>query len=319
MTNGARWLAGEVRHVLGPSDDGEVVEDLAVDEVGHGVPCAPGGETGELRLQRAVPDGVEDRLIRPGRGVEGDLAAGVAPALGELRFSVAHDHEDRPGDAEVVEGAAAGGEALLEGGEDHGLVVGPRGERVEQDAVAALSGQGQHGRPDAGQPDGDGMVVGFGYPERRHQRVPVVGTFVVEPLTGAPGLPDRRQRLEEVAHLLDRPAPRHREPSLDVGLHLAAEPEPEPAAGYVGQLPGGLGDGHRAAGEGYGDGRADLGRARGGGGGVAVQERVVARLGDPHRAVPGGLGGGCLRADRGQPLGVQEGVDHGRAASTGLR
>ncbi len=294
-----------------------MVEDLAVDEVRHGVPLAPGGELGELRLQRSVPDGVEDRLVRPGRGVEGDLAAGVTAALGELRFGVAHDHEHRPGDAEVVEGAAARREAFLEGGEDHRLVVGPGGERVEQDAVATLSGQGQHGRADPRQPHGDGMVVGFGHPERRHQRVAVVRPFVVEPLTAAPRLPDRRQRVEEVTHLPDRPTPRHREPPFDVGLHLAAEAEPEPSAGHVGELPGGLGDGHRAAGEGHGDGRADLGGARGVGGGVAVEERVVARFGDPHRPVTGGLGGGRLDADGGEPFGVHQGVDHGSATSTG--
>ena len=107
------------------------------------------------------------------------------------------------------------------------------------------------------------------------------------PLPGGAGavlerVPDGAHAPDVVGHPGGRPVEGHREPALDVGPYLRAEPEVEAAATPPLEVPRDLGHRERAPCERDRDVRADVhpaGRARGKGEG---EERVVARLERPR-------------------------------------
>jgi len=115
----AKMAAGAVRHVSGRRRRRSVEEPSPSTRFGRR-PLAPGARSASSGCEPApYPDGVEDRAGWPGRGVEGDLAAGGTAAPASSASGIAHDHEHRPGDAEVVEGAALACEPCWRAGKDH--------------------------------------------------------------------------------------------------------------------------------------------------------------------------------------------------------
>jgi hypothetical protein len=102
-----------------------------------------------------------------------------------------------------------------------------------------------------------------------------------------PGVPDRPDGEDHLAHSRRGTAPLHREALGDVRLDLAAESEDEPAARHRLQVPADVGEQHRVAGERDRDRRADLDLLGVLGSEHQWQERVVIRLRGPHAGVPG--------------------------------
>jgi len=126
------------------------------------------------------------------------------------------------------------------------------------------------------------LVDGAGVEEGAHQ--PVLVELAPKVQSGAvlPGVPDGSQGQDELAQSRGRRVPSHAEAALDVGFHLGAQAQDEPALGHLGQVPGDVGGAHRVAGKGHGDGRAQLdplgvlGRQGQG------QKRIVLRLAGPQ-------------------------------------
>ena len=112
-----------------------------------------------------------------------------------------------------------------------------------------------HTRPDTRHPDPRWAVRARRRGEQRgHQRVGVEVT-AVERLAFVPAPPDRPHGLDQLAHPRRRPGPGHRVAALDVRPDLAAEPQHEPPAREHLHVVAEVGQRHRRAGEGDGDGR----------------------------------------------------------------
>ena len=106
----------------------------------------------------------------------------------------------------------------------------------------------QHQRPDRGHRHRDHrQPLRPGRKLRRHQREIVVLALEVEFCSGLPAAPDRTQRPHILAQPRRRRDPGHAEPPLVVRLHLAAQTQHEAPVGMPRQIPGVVGNDHRAA------------------------------------------------------------------------
>ena len=94
---------------------------------------------------------------------------------------------------------------------------------------------------------------------------------------------DGAQCADVFAHACNRPGEFRREAPNDVRLHLSAQAELEVSAGLVREVPRNLRGHHRAPWERHRDRGSDAECGRGVGGDRAREERVVVRLGEPHR------------------------------------
>ena len=145
---------------------------------------------------------------------------------------------------------------------------------MHEHPVGDLAGRLGHQRPDRREHDLRVAVrVRARVEERRHQGVRVELALEVERRVGRPGVPDRADREDELAHARRRLRPRHRVAPGDVRLDLRAEPEREAPARQRLDVVGLERDRHRVAREGDDDRRADLDRLGALGGDRAGEER----------------------------------------------
>src|SRR5687768_14141634 len=90
--------------------------------------------------------------------------------------------------------------------------------------------------------------------KRSHQRELIVLAPKVELLARAPRLPDRAHPFNHLTQAWNRCGPRHTETALIVSFHLRAESEYEASFREGSEVPGSIGQCHRAAGETESDG-----------------------------------------------------------------
>src|SRR5690606_39643442 len=95
-------------------------------------------------------------------------------------------------------------------------------------------------------------------------------------------MPDGAQALDDLAQPGNGRGPGHAEASLVVCAYLRAQPQDEAPAGQRSEVPGRVGQRHRAAGKAQSDSRADLQIAAAGGSQPKLDERVVVYLGGPQ-------------------------------------
>ncbi len=174
-------------------------------------------------------------------------------------------------------------------------------ERVHQEPIGALPGQARQPGVHPGDIDGDGGVLDRpGVEEGRHQGELVIFAAVVERGVVLPGIPESAHRFELLAQLAHhRLGPGHTKAALDVRLDLRAQAEDEAPLGGLGQVPGAVGQGSRAAGKGNRHGRAirePLGVL---GDQYARHERIVQGLGAPQGIKTQRVGGFGNRRDSG--------------------
>ncbi len=183
---------------------------------------------------------------------------------------------------------------------------------MAEEAVAHLACDLRHQLADSREEDlRQAEVTEFlrvGREERGHQCVLVELATELQRRAVLPGVPDRTDGLDHLAHPGCRVAPLHREALGDVRLDLAAQPEHEAALRERLQIPADVREQHRVAGERDGDRRAELDRLGSLGGDGEREERIVGGLGRPDPRVAGRLEFG------GAPAGlvdgtVQSGVD----------
>ena len=114
-------------------------------------------------------------------------------------------------------------------------------ERVHVEAVAHLTGEAGHADVHARDRHRDvGVIARAGGEEVGEQRERVEVAVEPQRLLALERTPDRPQREDVLAELRPWMLERHREPALDVGLHLAAQTEGEPTLARTGELPRGL-------------------------------------------------------------------------------
>ena len=114
--------------------------------------------------------------------------------------------------------------------------------------VADLTGEAGHADVHARDRDRDvGMIARAGSEEVGEQRERVEVAVEAQRLLALERTPDRPEREHVFPQLRSGMFERHREPALDVGLHLAAQTEGEPALARPGELPRGLRGDHGAA------------------------------------------------------------------------
>ncbi len=170
----------------------------------------------------------------------------------------------------------------------HLVEVAERVHRVDVDAVGHLARHAPHPRVDGGDVDGRiGGVEGAGHPRRSEERERPVVALEGELLLAAEGPEDGLHG----ADVLGQAGPGRVEvagvAAHGVGAHLGTEPEPELAAGRLGQLPRRLGRDHRAARERHRHAGRQVEAGRGQRRRRDRQERGAARLGE-HQPVDAG-------------------------------
>src|SRR3970282_1491011 len=132
-------------------------------------------------------------------------------------------------------------------------------EGVDVQSVADLARHLGHVRVDGRDVDGDARVLdGPRVEEGRHEVEAVGLPAKIEPRARLPALPDRAERQHHFAQAWARRLPRDREAPQVVRLDLGAQAEDEAAARDLLEIPGRVGEDHRATGKGDGDGRAQL-------------------------------------------------------------
>ena len=282
------------RDLLGLADDGEGVEDFVVDEPAHLHPLALLGQPVELVLQPAPAVQLEHRTVRRCRPVEGDLLACPGCGLGQLGLGAARDDEARPDDLEALHRLARLGPTALQGRQGDFAEVALGRESVADEPVADLTGHFRHQLTDTGEEDlrhaEPSQLGSLRREERGHQRMRVEVAAEGQRRAVLPRVPDGPDGQDHLPHAGRRVAPLHAEPLGDVRFDLTAETEHETTLGERLQVPAGVGQRHRVAGERHRDRRAELDRLGVLGTDQQREERVVRRLRGPHAAVPGGFG-----------------------------
>src|SRR5882724_9700425 len=266
------------------------VEHLVGDELGHGFPVAFHALLVELGRQPAPAVDVEDGLVGARGGVEGDLLLDHQLLVASLLLGVAHDDEAGRGVGEVLARAARLLQSRLDG-RVHDLPEVLRAvEGMHVHPVAELPGHPAHVGVHGGDVDGHVRVIdGTRIEERRHDVEGVELPLEVELGTVLPAVPDGADGADGLGHLgagrfeLDGEAP------LVVRLDLGAQPEHEPPARSLLEIPGDHGRDHRAAREDRGDIRAELDALGDGGGHGQGQKRVVLGLRGPEAVIAHGL------------------------------
>ncbi len=154
---------------------------------------------------------------------------------------------------------------------------------VGEKAIRQLAGQACQAGVNPGNIDGDVRVADrTRIEERRHEGQLVVLAAEIKRLAGLPGMPEGPDSLDLLAQLADnRLGPGHAEAPLDVRLDLRPQTEDEAPFGGLRQVPGGVGQGGRAAGEGNRHCGAELQCLRVLGDQRARQKGVVHGLGGP--------------------------------------
>ena len=184
---------------------------------------------------------------------------------------------------------------------------------IPQGLLSAIARQAAHARADPGHPYPQRHGRARGHEERRHQRERDVPAVVGQRAALGPRGPHRAQRADHLAQSGHGRSPGLAEAAGDVGFDLRAEPQHEAAAGEVPQVPRGVGQRRRAAGEGQGDRRAHhqprgvLGRQGHG------EERIVVDLVGPQAVEAEPLRGLCHRRHLAQGAHRQACVDLHRA------
>ncbi len=171
-------------------------------------------------------------------------------------------------------------------------------EGVDMEPVADLAGHLGHVRIDGRYVDGDARVLdGARVEEGRHEVEAVGLASEVERRAVLPACPDRAERQHHLAQPRPRRLPLEREAPLVVRLDLGAEAEHESAARGLLEVPGRVGEDHRASREGDGDGRAQLHAGGIGARDRQRQEGIVLGLGRPERAHAQRLGAPRIGGD----------------------
>src|SRR6267143_5299035 len=292
------------------ADDGVRLEHFVRDELGHAFPVALHRLAVQLRNQVLPAVHGQHGLVGARGGVEGDLLLHRLLLLRDLRLGVADHHEARRHVGEV--GARASGlcHALLDG-RPHELAQVLRAvERVHVQAVADLAGHAAHRRVHARDEHGHArMLDGAGVEERRHEVEAEELALEVELRPVLPAVPDRAQGQDHLAHFLLGRLEVHREATLVVALHLRAEPEDEPPARGLGEVPGNMREDHGAARKRDGDRGTELDLRGDGGGDGERQEGIVLRLRRPEAVVPERLDLARIAGDRLEVVGEHSDVE----------
>ena len=227
----------------GVADDGQLIDQLVVHELGEPVPFSGSRHLLEARLQVAGPQVVEHRTVGGRRAVEGDHRAQPVPngtLVGEAVVAV-HADERAADDLEVGTGPARCGESGRDPVVDHGAEEAGRGHRVQHDAVGDRSRHGDHLRTE--RPDEDRRrtdIEGLGREQRRHHRVRRERALEGQRRSLLPTSEHGTDRPDPLAHPLDRLVVLGAVAPLDVGPDLGAETEPEAATRECLEVPGGV-------------------------------------------------------------------------------
>jgi len=225
----------------------------------------------------------QDGFVGRGAHVEGKLLPHVVFGRARLGRIVGGNHEHGRVDGEVGALFSVVGQAGFDDGHGYVAQVGCRVQGVDVDAVAMRAGQTQHLLIDGGDVDRRWWVIDrAGIKEGGHQRQFEELAHVIEARPVLPAVPEGADSLDGLAHPLDRLLPLDAETQDVVGLHLWSQAEDETAAREALQIPGGVGQNGRAAGEGDGNRRAQRQLAGVFGGQREVEERITAGLGHPE-------------------------------------
>src|SRR5438094_10210852 len=141
------------------SGDGERLDHLVGDQVGHALPVPLDGLPVERGGEALPPVGGEHGLVGARRGVEGDLRLHRASVLRELLLVITDDHERRGGVDEVLALPASRMKPVVDGGLDVLAQVLRAVERVDMEAVAHLARDPAHVLVHAGDIHGDPRVL----------------------------------------------------------------------------------------------------------------------------------------------------------------
>ena len=180
-------------------------QHLVVDQRRHVLPASLLGQGVELGLHVLPRVQLERRQVGGRRGVERQVGAGALLGLGQRLLVAAGDDDGLADDGARRRIGTGALDPLVERrppalAEEAGGV-----ERVQQGAVGELAGHAGHQRTDGSDDDRRYAVgVGPGVERRRHQGVAVVLAAVVELAAVLPGVEDRLEGLDEVAHSIDR-------------------------------------------------------------------------------------------------------------------
>ena len=201
--------------------------------------------------------GIKRRSIRWCRPIERQLFPYDLLGRSQLGFGVSRCHQRHAHEFEFVAASARSGEAALESRQRVLAQRFPRGEGMGDEPIGDLASDLRHPRlhacrEDAWRAEGIGTRVKSG----RHQRVAIELAFELELRTGFPRLPDSANRHDQLTH-----APRRLRPDRAIAIHdmrsdLRTETEDEATASGDLQIVAKVGQVHRIAGEGDGDGRA---------------------------------------------------------------
>jgi len=272
-----------VGDVVPTADDGELVEHLVGDRRRDAVQIAGLQAIVELRRRPLETEVVELERIVLRRAVEADLGARPTGEVGAFLGGVAGDDERRDQQVDRVGGPTRAGGAVTDRRQQTSFDVLQRVQGMDVHPVGHLTGHRRHPRSHRGHVDLDVPVLVGGRPPlvgQQRQLVvrPVVGQLAVATKCGQAVLHCQ----EVVLHPRAGRVEGHAVAPLDVRLHLAAEPEPEPAAGVAGQLPGDRCRHHRADRERHGDARRERQRRRRARRCGDAHPRRLARFGEQH-------------------------------------
>ena len=176
----------------------------------------------------------------------------------DLGVVVADDRRDRNDHAHIVGGASRHGGAGGDARQDVAGEVAGFADRMDVDAVGDLTGHPQHPRIDGGDVDiRIGGLDGPGAPLAVEEVEVVEVAVVVEwrtTETGEAGLHGEHVVTKARTGVVELDAVA----TGDVGPHLCAQPETEPAVGELLEFPGHLRRDHGTAWEGHGDACREL-------------------------------------------------------------
>ena len=156
-------------------------------------------------------------------------------------------------------------------------------ERVGVKAVAQFARQPADVGVHPGDVDGNVRVIDPAWRKRgRHERVSVELALKIQFRAVLPAVPNRAQGEHDLAQLGPRRLPLHAVAALVVALDLGAEPQDEAARGRALQIPGRIGQRHRATRKRQRNRGSELQSVGGRGGHCQRQEGVVLVLHAPH-------------------------------------